>query len=49
MPDVEWPDDYDLSAVGEYLGYYRRDNLHGIAAYDWVQMFKFADKFFFAE
>lgn len=49
MPDVEWPDDYDLSAVGEYLGYYRRDNLHGIAAYDWEQMFKFADKFFFAE
>lgn len=49
MPDVEWPADYDLSAVGEYLGYYRRDNDHGISAYDWEQTFNFAHKFFFAE
>ena len=39
MPDVEWPDDYDLSGVGVYLGYYRRDNLHGIAAYAGEQVF----------
>ena len=49
MPNVEWPADYDLSAVGEYLGYYRRDNAHGLAAYDWEQLLKFAEKFFFKE
>lgn len=25
---------------------YRRDNLHGIAAFDWVQMIEFAEKLF---
>lgn len=47
LPDAkaEWPGDYDMSAVGEYLGYYHRDNVHGIAMYDWVAMLDFAEKF----
>lgn len=47
--DAEWPSDYDMSAVGEYLGYYRRDNKHGLAMYDWVAMIDFAKKIFFKE
>jgi hypothetical protein len=46
LPQVEWPDTYDLSAVGRKLAYYRRNNLHGIAAFDWVQMIEFAEKLF---
>lgn len=46
LPQVEWPDTYDLSAVGRKLAYYRRDNLHGIAAFDWVQMIEFTEKLF---
>lgn len=46
LPKVKWPDSYDLSAVGRKLAYYRRDNLHGISAFDWVQMVEFADKLF---
>lgn len=46
LPEVKWPDTYDMSAVGRKLAYYRRDNLHGISAFDWVQMIKFADHLF---
>lgn len=46
LPKVEWPDTYDMSAVGHKLAYYRRDNLHGIAAFDWIQMIEFAEKLF---
>ena len=42
MPEVPFPEDYDTSAVGEFLGYYRRTENHGIAAFDWWQMLKFA-------
>lgn len=46
LPKVEWPADYDKSAIGPTLGYYRRDNLHGISAIDWQWMLDFADNIF---
>ena len=42
LPSGEFPADYDTSAIGEYLGYYRRSEKHGIAACDWWQLLKFA-------
>jgi len=42
---VEWPvPEYDTRAIGENLGYVRRDNGHGIAWNDWVWMLDFADR-----
>lgn len=42
---VEWPvEDYDTRAIGEHLGYVRRDNGHGIAWLDWTWMLDFADR-----
>ena len=46
MPKVDWPADYDTSAIGPYLGYVRRSEAHGISAYDWKWMMDFADKVF---
>ena len=43
LPDVDWPDDYDTSAIGARLGYVRRDQAHGISAIDWTWMLDFAD------
>ena len=43
MPDVEWPDDYDTSAIGPDLGYVRRPNEHGISPIDWEWMLDFAN------
>ncbi len=43
MPKVEWPDDYDTSAIGPYLGYVRRQGDHGIAPIDWMWMLDFAE------
>ena len=42
FPQVSYPADYDTSAIGEYLGYYRRTEGHGIADYDWLRLLKFA-------
>lgn len=44
LPDVEWPDNEDTSAIGQTLGYARRDGGHGIAAIDWKWLLDFADK-----
>ena len=44
LPKVEWPADYDLSAVGPVIGYIRRDHDHGISAIDWTWMMDFADR-----
>lgn len=41
FPDVPYPGDYDTSAIGEYLGYYRRTEGHGIADFDWYQLLNF--------
>ncbi len=43
LPNVDWPDDYDTKAIGPYLGYVRRSEKHGIAAYDWHWMLDFAE------
>ncbi len=46
LPRVEWPKDYDTSAIGPRLGYVRRSEMHGHSSYDWVWMLDFADKVF---
>ncbi|MDD4026291.1 MAG: hypothetical protein PHN85_10275 [Kiritimatiellae bacterium] len=46
MPDVPYPDNYDISAIGESLGYVRRSEGHGISGYDWKWMLDFADRAF---
>jgi hypothetical protein len=43
LPAVEWPADYNTSAIGPRVGYVRRDQGHGIAAIDWHWMLDFAD------
>ena len=42
FPDVPFPEDFETSAIGEYLGYYRRSEEHGIADFDWYQLLNFA-------
>ena len=44
MPDVPYPDNYDVSAIGESFGYVRRSEQHGIADYDWMWLLDFADR-----
>lgn len=41
LPAVDFPSDYDTSAIGEYLGYYHRTEGHGIADFDWLQLLRF--------
>lgn len=43
MPDVEWPEDFDTKAVGNRLGYIRRNGKHGLWAYDWLWLLNFAE------
>lgn len=38
------PADYETSAIGEHIGYVRRDLDHGISMIDWVWLLDFADK-----
>ena len=42
FPDVPYPADFDTSAIGPDLGYYRRSQDHGIAYFDWLQLMRFA-------
>ena len=44
LPKVDFPADFDTSAIGPCLGYVRRSEGHGISAYDWTWMLDFADK-----
>lgn len=46
LPNTDWPEIYDTSAIGDNLGYVRRDQQHGIAPIDWKWMLDFADKVF---
>lgn len=41
FPQVPYPDDFETSAIGEYLGYYRRSEGHGIADFDWLMLMRF--------
>ena len=45
LPDVEFPDDLALEAIGPVIGYYRRPGSHGISAYDWTRKLAFAEKY----
>ncbi len=44
LPKVDWPANYDTSAIGPHLGYVRRSERHGISAYDWTWTLDFADR-----
>lgn len=46
LPDHPFPDELDTSCIGPYLGYVRRQNNHGISAYDWTWIMNFADCIF---
>ena len=46
LPEVEWPADFDTSAIGPRLGYVRRNHGHGLSAVDWKWMLDFADNHF---
>lgn len=46
LPFVEWPDDYDSSAIGGRVAYYRRNHAHGITVADWLRLIDFADSVF---
>ena len=46
LPKVDWPDDFDTKAIGNDIGYVRRNNNHGISAVDWVWILQFAEKAF---
>lgn len=43
LPRVEWPADFDTSAIGSRLGYVHRTQEHGISAWDWTWMMDFGD------
>ena len=43
LPRVTFPEYYDESAIGPYLGYVRRTEDHGISGYDWNWTLNFAD------
>ena len=49
MPDVGWPADESLSAVGSNLGYVRRSGRHGYSAKDWLWTLDFADRHWTAQ
>lgn len=46
LPEVPFPDDMEMTAIGSYLGYYHRPGAHGINYVDWTQILSFADQAF---
>ena len=44
LPETNYPDAYDNSAIGKYLGYYRRTEKHGLAGFDWWKLLQFASE-----
>ena len=46
IPAGEFPDYFDTSAIGEYVGYVRRTGEHGISGYDWQWALDFVDRAF---
>lgn len=45
LPQVEFPSDYDRSAIGSCVAYYHRPLSHGIATIDWQWMLDFANQY----
>ena len=43
FPAVPYPDDFETSAIGPDLGYYRRSQGYGIADFDWLMLLRFAE------
>lgn len=43
LPDVDFPRDSDVSAIGRNLGYVRRSGPHAITLQDWMWIMDFAD------
>lgn len=41
LPAVPYPADFETSAIGKNLGYYRRSEEHGIADFDWLMLMRF--------
>ena len=46
LPGEGYPEYYDTSAIGPYLGYVRRTENHGIAGHDWMWLMDFAGRAF---
>ena len=46
MPEVGYPDDYSVAAIGRDFGYVRRPHGHGISGYDWNWLLDFSDRAF---
>jgi hypothetical protein len=46
FPDKPFPEVFDLSCIGEGIGYAVRSEEHGISAWDWKAMLDFADASF---
>ena len=44
LPEVEWPEENDTSAIGPVVGYVRRHGAHGLSGQDWTWLLDFADK-----
>lgn len=44
LPQVDYPDDYEITTIGTRVAYYHRPLGHGIAAIDWQFMLDFAEK-----
>lgn len=45
-PAEKFPETYSTEGIGRYLGYFRRDEAHGIADFDWLWVMNFADGVF---
>jgi len=46
LPEVDYPKDFDTSAIGKNIGYVRRSQGHGFSGYDWMWTLDFADRYF---
>lgn len=46
LPDVAEPDFFSVDAIGQRIGYARREGKHGISGYDWQLLVAFADRQF---
>jgi len=46
LPDTGEPECFSTAAIGEFLGYVRREGQHGISGWDWQWLLDFADRAF---
>ncbi|MBE6356823.1 MAG: hypothetical protein E7058_06880 [Lentisphaerae bacterium] len=43
FPQRPYPGDFETDTIGDFLGYYRRSEGHGIADFDWLMLMRFAN------